>query len=66
MSETGPDTERPCQSGMSVLPSGADIIRPLRHVRKVPGADSSKGLPQHVDLGILEVASENCAQEGWI
>jgi hypothetical protein len=39
MSEMDQTRKWPGWISMSVLPSGADIIRPLRHVRKVPEAD---------------------------
>src|SRR5258708_29000065 len=61
----GQNRKRSCLSGMSVLPSRADIVRPPRHVRLVPTGDSciaAKSLFDHL-IGRREERCRNLETE---
>src|ERR1700738_1980576 len=58
MSHQGQIRKRAGRHGTSVLPPTADVVRLLRHVRKVPTQTLAAGASAGIDCGSLPALSE--------
>src|ERR1700730_16403112 len=65
MSEIGQKRNCPCFLGKSVLPSGADVVRPPGHVRKVPGRDSCTATIGHLLGTFRNIKRDQHALLAW-